>query len=52
VHELGAFSVEEHPATQFFGESRIPKFVERDFVFLFDLETRMRELLREIAVAG
>ncbi len=48
--QLGAFAVEHDAAQQFRREFRVPGFVERDFVFLVDLESRMRQLLREIAV--
>ena len=52
VGELGAFAIKENPAAQFLGEGRIPKLAQGDFVFFFDLEARMSEPLREIAVAG
>ena len=48
--QLRAFSIEHDAAQQFRRIFRIPRFVECDFVFFVDLETRMRQALREIAV--
>jgi hypothetical protein len=50
--EFCPFTVEENPGAQFFGEFRLPEFVENDFVFLFDLRPWVGQVLREIAVAG
>lgn len=52
VRELGAFAIEKNPAVHFLGQGWIPEFVERDFVFLFDFEAGMGQLLGEVAIAG
>ena len=50
--EPGAPALEENAGTQFFGQLRVPRFVEGDFVFLFHFVARMGEMLRKITVTG
>ena len=45
-----ALSVEHHPGQQFRRERRIPRSIERYFVFFFDFVARVRQALRQIAV--
>src|ERR1700737_879474 len=50
--DLRSLAVEKNAAQQFRRVRRVPLSIQRDFVFLLDLETRMTEMLREIAVVG
>jgi hypothetical protein len=48
--EARALAVQHDAAQQFRSERRVPRAIERDLVFLFDLESRMSQPLGEIAV--
>src|SRR5438105_7546429 len=45
-----SLALEEHALEQLLREARIPPAIERNFIFLLHLVTRMGQLLREIAV--
>lgn len=44
--------IEDHAARQFRGERRIPRAIERHFVFLLDLVAGMSETLSQLAIIG
>jgi hypothetical protein len=50
VRGAGAFSVEKNASQKSLRQIRRGGAIEDDFVFLFDLEPRMRQALRKIAV--
>ena len=50
--QAGTLAVERHAFEELRRERRIPRTVNRDFVFLLDFVTRVGEALREIAVVG
>lgn len=47
---LGALTIQKNSAQKFLCERALPLSIQRDFIFLLDLKTRMRQLLREVAV--
>ena len=50
IFDSRPLSIEHDSAPQFQRETRVPRPVQRHFVFLFHFVTRMREALREVAV--
>ena len=50
TRDLGALTVERHPAQQFRCKRRIPLPIERYFIFLVDFVTRMSEAMPELAI--
>jgi|ERR1051326_2953086 hypothetical protein len=48
--DLRALTIQKNSAQKLLRVLGIPLSIQRDFVFLLDLETRMRQSLREIAV--
>src|ERR1043166_7289089 len=48
--DLRALTIQKNSAQQFLRVLGIPLSIQRDFVFLLDLESRMSQSLREIAV--
>jgi hypothetical protein len=51
-HNLCSLITEMNPAQQSWRECRIPRLTQGHLVFLFDLETWMREALRNFAIIG
>src|SRR6476620_2293355 len=50
TRDFGSLSVEKNSAQQFRRECRVPWPIQRDFIFLFDLITRVSKPLRKLAV--
>jgi hypothetical protein len=49
-HDFCSVAVEKNSAQQFWGKGWLPRVIQRHFIFLIDLESRVSKSLRELAI--